>query len=140
MRTITMIVTVVVLSLLAFPVQARHLHPESWYQARWCEAQGGEMEHRLPDRARVDCLLPDVAVEFDFGHKWAESVGQALYYATMTGRRCGIVLILEDNGPVFVTRLMRTIEGHRLGCQVWLMGREGEELGTGETTRGEERP
>ena len=140
MRVITTIITTVVLSILTLPAQARHLHPEAWYQAQWCAARGGETEYRLPDAARVDCLLPDVAVEFDFGHKWAESIGQALYYATMTGRRCGIVLILEDNGPVYVTRLMRALEGHGLDCRVWLVGPEGESLGTGDMTRGVERP
>ena len=35
------------------------------------------------------------AVEFDFANKWAESIGQALHYQLMTGKRAKVVLILE---------------------------------------------
>ena len=36
------------------------------------------------------------AVEFDFAEKWAEAVGQALYYALKTGKKPAVVLIMED--------------------------------------------
>ena len=36
------------------------------------------------------------AVEFDFANKWAESIGQALHYQYMTGRKGKVVLILEN--------------------------------------------
>ena len=36
------------------------------------------------------------AVEFDFANKWAESIGQALHYQYMTGKKAMVVLILED--------------------------------------------
>ena len=49
----------------------------------------------LPDRTRCDCLTDENAVEFDFGTKWAEAIGQALYYSIQTGKRAGVVLILE---------------------------------------------
>ncbi|WP_281952018.1 hypothetical protein [Nitrosophilus kaiyonis] len=35
------------------------------------------------------------AFEVDFGRKAFESIGQALYYAMMTGKKPGIVLIQE---------------------------------------------
>lgn len=54
------------------------------------------MEYTLADRARVDCLTATHAIEFDFAPKWAESVGQSLYYALKTGKRPGVVLILEN--------------------------------------------
>ncbi len=53
------------------------------------------MEYGLQDRTRVDCLTSNYAFEIDFGHKAFEAVGQALYYAMMTGRKPGIVLIQE---------------------------------------------
>ena len=37
--------------------------PESHYQRKWCEAQHGRTEVRLPDRTRVDCILDTHAVE-----------------------------------------------------------------------------
>lgn len=53
----------------------------------------GIVEHVLPDRTRVDCLTDDRAIEYDYGRKWAEAIGQSLHYAAHTGRRAGIVLI-----------------------------------------------
>ena len=44
--------------------------PESHYQRKWCEAQHGRTEVRLPDRTRVDCILDTHAVEVDFARKW----------------------------------------------------------------------
>ncbi len=74
---------------------AGHLYKERDYQKAWCEREGGIIEYVLDDQARVDCLLPDYAVEFDFASKWAEAVGQSLYYALKIGKKPGIVLILE---------------------------------------------
>ena len=50
----------------------------------------------LHDKTRVDCLTHTHAIEFDFAAKWAESIGQALYYAEVTNKKPGIVLIIED--------------------------------------------
>ena len=44
---------------------------------------------------RVDCLTKDYAIEFDFANKWAESVGQSLYYAHMTKKKPAVVLIMS---------------------------------------------
>ena len=75
--------------------EAKHLHPERWYQERWCKAHNGIMEYRLSDGTRVDCLTDEYAVEVEFAEKWAEAIGQALYYAAMTGRKPAILLIME---------------------------------------------
>ncbi len=75
---------------------AGHIHPEKYYQQQWCSAQGGVAEYRLDDGTRVDCLTDTHAVEVDFARKWAESIGQALYYGLQTGKRPGVLLILES--------------------------------------------
>ncbi|WP_051284319.1 hypothetical protein [Desulforegula conservatrix] len=72
---------------------AGHLHPEKWYQNKWCDEQKGKSEVVLPDRTRCDCITDVNAVEFDFGKKWAEAIGQSLYYSLQTGKRAGVVLI-----------------------------------------------
>jgi len=115
-----------VLGLLALGAiaQARegHIHPERWYQERWCARAGGEVEHRLPDGARVDCLTESEAVEVDFGAKWAEGLGQALYYGAATGRRPGVVLILEYPDDVrYLERLLAAIRAHGLPVDVWVV-------------------
>ena len=55
------------------------------------------MEYENKDKTRVDCLTDTYAVEFDFANKWAESVGQALHYGLMTGKKPKVVLILDNN-------------------------------------------
>jgi hypothetical protein len=81
--------------LLAANAQAKHRYKEEYYQKKWCEAHGGTTEYVLPDRTRVDCLTEDHAIEFDFGYKHYESMGQAIKYGMATGQRPGIVLIIE---------------------------------------------
>ena len=73
-----------------------HDHSEEAYQQAWCSAHNGVMEHQNKDFTRVDCLTDTHAVEFDFANKWHESIGQALHYSVMTGKRAKIVLILDE--------------------------------------------
>ena len=72
-----------------------HRHNESSYQHAWCSMHHGIEEYENRDKTRVDCLTATHAVEFDFANKWAESIGQALHYQRMTGKRAKVVLILE---------------------------------------------
>lgn len=74
-----------------------HKHSESSYQHAWCLVHHGIEEYMNSDYTRVDCLTDVHAVEFDFANKWAESVGQALHYQLMTGKKDMVVLILEDS-------------------------------------------
>lgn len=69
---------------------------EAYYQNEWCTADFGRKEAVLWDMTRVDCLTKDYAIEFDFAKKWAESIGQALYYSKLTGKAPAIVLILTS--------------------------------------------
>lgn len=74
----------------------KHNHSEASYQHAWCSAHKGIEEYENKDKTRVDCLTAYHAVEFDFANKWAESIGQALHYQLMTGKKAMIVLILEE--------------------------------------------
>lgn len=75
---------------------AANIHKEKEYQNVWCARHNGIPEYVIPDdKARVDCLTEDYAIEFDFAYKWAEAVGQALYYAAKTNKKPGIVIIIE---------------------------------------------
>ena len=74
----------------------KHQHREAEYQQAWCSMNDGIEEYENADYTRVDCLTPTHAVEFDFWHKWAESIGQALHYGYITGKKPKVVLILEN--------------------------------------------
>ena len=69
---------------------------EAYYVSQWCRDDFGKREFVLWDNTRVDCLTKDYAIEFDFAKKWAESIGQALYYAKMTGKKPAVTLILTQ--------------------------------------------
>jgi len=99
---------------------ASHDHKEKWYQEHWCAANQGNVEVILPDKTRADCITATHAVEFDFGEKWAEAIGQSLYYALQTGKRAGVVLIIEtpDDRKYFI-RLNSTIEHFKLPIDAW---------------------
>ncbi|HHL33122.1 MAG TPA: hypothetical protein ENJ30_02015 [Desulfobulbaceae bacterium] len=103
--------------------RAKHKHYEKWYQRQWCEQQGGKTEYVLPDRTRCDCLTATHAIEFDFGPKWAEAIGQSLYYSLQTGKRAGIVLILEQPGDMrYWIRLNSVIMEDQLDIDTWRIG------------------
>ena len=120
---LAMLVVLVLLVSCAGKASARHDHPEHWYQAQWCADAGGRMETHPQPGLRVDCETASHAVEFDFARKWAESVGQALAYAGATGKRAGIVLILEHaNDTRYLDKLRFTIAAGNLPIDVWTMG------------------
>lgn len=78
-------------------VHAKHKMLEREYVSQHCD---GRTEFVLPDRTRVDCLTDKYAIEFDFASKWAQTLGQSLHYAHMTGRNPAIYLILESEKDV----------------------------------------
>lgn len=75
--------------------------PHGLHETQWCEkiakALNGTVEHRLSDGTRVDILLPRYAIEVDWACKWAESIGQALYYGMRTDRKAVSLLLIEDD-------------------------------------------
>lgn len=70
-----------------------------------CNEMSGDMEFVLSDSARVDCLTDEYAIEVDFAKKWAEGIGQALYYAKQTRRKPAVALIVDDGDERFINRL-----------------------------------
>lgn len=93
------------LILLAAPAAAQ---TEREYVEHLCD--GMEIEVRLPDSTRVDCLSGGVAYEADFSGKWAEAVGQSAYYAFKTERQPGIILICKQRLETCLEHLRRARE------------------------------
>jgi hypothetical protein len=94
---------------------------EKWHEADFVNAHcAGEIEHVLSDRTRVDCLTDTHAIEYDWGKKWAESLGQALFYSAMTGKKAGIVLIVNHRTKDrYLKRLNKAISDNNLDVDVW---------------------
>ncbi len=83
---------------------------EKYYQTKMCNKLDGIIEYRLPDRTRVDCLTDDYAIEVDWAKKWAEGIGQALYYAQMTGRDPAVGLIIGKGDERYLKRLKKVAD------------------------------
>ncbi|KKK59838.1 hypothetical protein LCGC14_3030350 [marine sediment metagenome] len=117
------LLAILILAILPSLVDAKRLHYEKWYQQKWCKEKNGQIEVVLSDRTRVDCLTSTHAIEFDFGNKWAESIGQALHYAIQTEKKGGIVLILEKTKDYkYWIRLNTIIQHFNLPIDSWMMG------------------
>ena len=91
---------------------------ESYYVNQWCTNDFGRKEAVLWDMTRVDCLTKDYAIEFDFAKKWAEAIGQSLYYAKMTGKKPAITLVMTS--PLDYKYLKR-IERLENGIKIFLV-------------------
>lgn len=72
---------------LSLSVSAKNIFKEKDYQEAYCNLHNGITEYQNSDFTRVDCLTSTHAIEFDFAKKWAESIGQALHYQKMTGKK-----------------------------------------------------
>lgn len=112
----------VVLTAFAYNAGATEFN-EAWHVEKWCTEQGGTIEYVLEDRTRVDCLTDTHAIEFDWGKKWAEGIGQALYYSYMTNKKAGVVLIVEPGKEQRYIDRINTVANH-LCLDVWLMDNE----------------
>ena len=81
-----------------------------------------QVEVVLSDGTRCDCVTNTHAIEFDFGDHWSEAVGQSAYYAIQTGKKAGIVLILETmKDRKYWIRLNTTIEHFNLPIDTWVI-------------------
>lgn len=96
-------------------------HPEKFYQDKICEDMGGKTEVVTQTGTRCDCLTDEYAIEFDFAHKWAESVGQSLDYAAHFQKKAGIVLIMEGEAVDVeqLSELLWLIREKKLDITVW---------------------
>lgn len=111
------------LILITLTLNAKHLQHEQVYQKIFCDKMNGQAEYVLDDKTRVDCLTHSYAIEVDFAEKWAESIGQSLYYSIKTGKRAGVLLILEQphKERKYLRRLERVAKEH--GITVWTINR-----------------
>lgn len=71
----------------------------------------GIKEYVLSDKTRVDCLTDEYAIEFDYAKKWAESIGQSLYYSKKTGKKPAVAIITNgENDLKYIQRIKETDE------------------------------
>jgi len=122
MRTEIIVILLLLLSVVF--AYASHDQLEKVYQDKWCSTWGGVTEYRLDDGARIDCLTDEYAIEFDFAPKWAESIGQSLFYAYKTDKKPAVALIIEHpkQDQVFIKRL--NVVAEKLNIKVFIIKEE----------------
>lgn len=101
---------------LSLSSEARYMFREAVYQEAWCKKHNGILEYQLNDKARVDCLTKKYAVEVDFAQKWAECIGQSLYYGISTKRKPAALLIMENGEKdiKYLKRLQKVAKKHHI--------------------------
>ncbi|SFV61282.1 hypothetical protein MNB_SV-9-1436 [hydrothermal vent metagenome] len=82
---------------------------EKYYQTKMCNKLGGKIEYVLFDKTRVDCLTKEYAIEVDWAKKWAEGIGQALYYAEITHKKPAVALIVGDKRDDKYLKRLKTV-------------------------------
>lgn len=73
----------------------------------------------LWDKTRVDISTATHAIEVDWASKWAEGVGQALYYSAVTGKKPGLVLLTKPGEERFVYRASILCVKHEI--RLWVV-------------------
>ena len=105
--------------LLCPSANAARLNHESYYQDIAAAKYKGEKEVTMADGTRCVIVTATHAIELDFADKWAESIGQALYYGFHTNKRAGILLILEDpKDKRYLLKVQSVIEHYKLPIDV----------------------
>jgi hypothetical protein len=95
----------ILLPLFLVALQAEAKDQDAFYEADYVNLYcKGEIEFKLPDKTRIDCLTETHAIEYDYSYKWAEAIGQSLYYSAATGKKAGVVLIIN---PVHEGRYLK---------------------------------
>lgn len=96
--------------------------PESYYQNYGAVALGGQEEVTMGDGTRCDILTSTHAIEVDFEKKWAEAIGQSLNYSFQSGRRAGILLIVDTHADTRkAIRIVSLINHYDLPVDLWLI-------------------
>ena len=85
-----------------------------------CPKINGIIEYSLDDGSRVDCETETHSIEFDFGKKWAEAIGQALYYSSKTGKKAGIFLIISQKKDwKNLEKIKRVVKEKGMNIKIW---------------------
>ena len=96
--------------------------PDEMYVRKWCADQKGATGVKMPDGTNAQCITSSHVVEFELAPKWSEAIGRALYYSFETGKKAGIVLIIDDQKNLEQwRRLNATIQHFELPIDTWKM-------------------
>lgn len=115
----TLFISLLLLSFWPVIADAQHAR-EHFYQEYFAKSLNCKFEVTLPDNSRVDILCDSYSIEVDFANKWAEAVGQSLFYARQCSRSAGILLIKSKRqDSIYISRLYSISQP--LNIKVWII-------------------
>ena len=126
------------LLLTLFSASQAAAHQERYHVRSLCKDMRQEKVNS--DRTRIDCLHPVFAIEVDFSHKWAEGIGQALYYSSLWNRRPGLILICGHGAKdktcrKHLARAVETLKTNQIDSMIWYCENKDRRLALCESTR-----
>lgn len=95
-KHLLLIFTVVVISKTLAAYQNPKYPTETQAVQALAQKYDADVEVRLWDKTRVDLVNFRYAIEADWAYKWAEGIGQALYYAEVTKKKPAVMLLVKD--------------------------------------------
>ena len=107
------------------------IEKEEYYSKKFCNEMSGQNEYVLEDLSRVDCLTDTHAYEVDWadGMKVYESIGQALYYSSQTGKLPGILLLIrKKNSEKHIRKVREVIKFFELPIELKILDLTTEEI------------
>ncbi len=120
MKKILFLLTLIIVAMFLMSQTQTTRQKEVYYQDKFATIMHGATSVTLYDKTEVDILNDTFAIEVDFSEKWAESIGQSLYYAEMTNRKADVLLVVNGNlDERFIRRLMTVAV--KKDITVWLM-------------------
>jgi hypothetical protein len=109
---------IVLFLLLSLPLFGKQC--ERYYQEKFAQEIGGQVEVFMKDGTRCDILTATHAIEVDFAKKWAMAIGQSLNYAMHTGKRPGVALIvLAPSDNKYIERVRKISAEYSLGLTIY---------------------
>ncbi len=109
---------IIILFLATGNLYAKNKKFEKEYQAIDCKARNGKAEVVVKG-GRIDCETKHFVIEYDLARKWAECLGQALYYSAVKDKFGLCSLIIENKKDYkYLKKLKDTINYHDLYIKV----------------------
>jgi hypothetical protein len=124
MKKLISLILFLLITIFCYSQEVKRLEKD--YQKVFAEYIHGQTEYVLEDRARVDIITEQYAIEVDYAHKWAESIGQSLYYGMMTNRFSGVLLIITEYDGVYINRLVVVAKIHNI--KIWTINKNTLEI------------
>ena len=96
-----------VLITILFCITSTYAENERYYQEKFNnEVTHGKLEVVLA-HGRADIINDEYAIEVDFARKWIEGIEQCLRYAQDTGKKPGLVLIVDKKNVSDMIKLTK---------------------------------